>query len=182
MAEEKKAEEAAPAGPSKTPMILALVNTLAIMGALFAVVYTKVLYKRPAITENSERLRLDSALEAGQKKRKVDTALNLGTVHFDPITANIAPDPGSPGESARVRYANINFSLEIKDAKKADKVEAIKIPFLDALLSVLGKKKFEDLTTVQGRYVLRSEMISTINKLLKEDLVTNVYFIHYMIQ
>lgn len=182
MSEEAKTAEPQVKGPSKTPLLLALVNTVAILGALFAVVYTKVLYKRPPITESGERVKLSNAIESGAKLVKAESSLNLGVVAFDPINATIASDPGSPGESSRVRYANINFSLEIKDKKKIAKVEAIKVQFLDTLLSILGRKQFSDLTTVQGRYVLRSEMISAANKLLKEDLVTNVFFIHYMIQ
>ncbi|MCM0607036.1 MAG: flagellar basal body-associated FliL family protein [Xanthomonadaceae bacterium] len=169
------------ARPSSS-MILALVNTLVVLGALGTVVYTKVLYKRAPITESAERVKLESSIQAGSKLGKTESSLNLGIVTFDPINATISPDPGLPGESNRVRYANINFSLEIKDNRKAEKVTNIKVQFLDSLLNILGKKRFGDLTTVQGRYVLRSEMISAANKLLKEDLVTNVFFIHYMIQ
>lgn len=183
MAEENKPEEAqSSGGGSKLPMILALINTLAVMAALGAIIYTKVLYKRPAITEAAERQKIEKQQEANQGKDKLPSTLNLAVVPFDAINATIAPEKGAPGESARVRYANIQFSIEVREAKKTDQLEAVKTQFLDELLNLLGRKKFEDLTTVQGRYVLRSEMIAAANKLLKDDLVTNVYFNHYLIQ
>src|SRR4051812_7382694 len=89
---EAKAAEAAPSGPksSKLPLLLALVNTLAVLGAAGFLYYTKMVYKPPTITEESERTRLEA------EKAKPPAQLVAGTVTFSPVTVNIQPSGTSP--------------------------------------------------------------------------------------
>jgi flagellar basal body-associated protein FliL len=73
---------------------------------------------------------------------------------------------------------------------------------MDYLLSLLGRKAFADLTTVQGRYLLRSQISEIVNQLVNGEmdekdtpgkapqhhvgggapLVTNVYFTQFIVQ
>ena len=55
MAEEKdEAPAAAHAdGASKTPLKLALANTVVVLAAMGMILYTRMIYKRPVITEDS---------------------------------------------------------------------------------------------------------------------------------
>jgi flagellar FliL protein len=54
--------------------------------------------------------------------------------------------------------------------------------FTDALLQLLGTKEFDDLTSVQGRYLLRTEIQDLVNKVLDEPLVLNVLFTEFLAQ
>jgi flagellar basal body-associated protein FliL len=190
-AEEAVAAPPVSAGPSKTPLILVLVNTLAVLAALGTVFYTKVLFKRPEITESAERDRLaDSA-------RKARAAAMPGLVHFEPTTANIQPaNPPAPptagGTSSgriKLHYVTLGFSLEVTDIARKDEIEELKPRIMDQLLSLLGRKAFSELTTVQGRYLLRSQVAAIVNKLAGAEasdshapLVTNVFFNHFIVQ
>src|SRR3954467_668213 len=100
-------------GPPKTPLILALVNSLAVMAALGMLVYTKVLFKRPAITEQGERDRL-----AELKEKPVKTAAP-GLINYETITANITPTQISPTDAPadnsrmKLHYVTFDLSLEV---------------------------------------------------------------------
>jgi flagellar basal body-associated protein FliL len=187
---EKAAQVEAPvrAGPPKTPLILALVNTLAVMGALGFLIYTKVLFKRPSITETGERERL------AELKAKPPAATAPGLISFDATTVNIQPTQVSPteasGDSTRMKlhYVTFEFSLEVNDLSRKEEVEELRPRIMDRLLSMMGRKTFAELTTVQGRYLLRSQIGEIVNALTSSEdgssapLVTNVFFKQFIVQ
>ena len=182
-AEDEKPVAAGPPKP-KAPLILAIVNLLALLGALGTFVYTKMVYKRPAITERGERARL--AEEAGGQAEMPHVP---GHVHFDKFTVNIRPTPAIPQPSetpsqikGKQHYATLGFSLQIRDQTEGASIESIRPLIMDELLMLLGKKAYEDLTTVQGRFLLRSQILEIVNRLLKEPIVTNVYFNEFIVQ
>ena len=181
------------AAPSKLPMLLALVNTLAIAGVLGMVAYTRVLYKRPAITEQGERDRLDT-VHASPAQHDAP-----GLVEFKTITVNIESSPAIPRPAdgtpeqiqGKLHYATLGFALEVRDAHQIERVEEIKPLVMDKVLAMLGRKAFHELTTVQGRYVLRTQIIEVANELIDharpehaqhDALVTNVFFTSFIVQ
>ena len=185
-AEKPKEEVKKPAGGGapKGPLLIGLVNTIAILGMLGMVVFTKVMYKRPKITESGERQQL------ADKKAAVSAVTETGQVEFKPFTVNIGSTPVSPrpaeGTTSQIQgklhYATVGFVLEVRDIALQSKVDEIKPVFMDQLLHTLGKKDFNELTSVQGRYILRTELIEIANKLLKQALVTNVFFTQFIVQ
>jgi flagellar basal body-associated protein FliL len=196
MAEEKKDEaagqngeagEAKPAGPSKLPLILGLVNTLAILGAGGMFYYTRVLYKRPAITEAQERARIEAA-EALAKANKV---LTPGVLPFGPLNVNIrtgmVPGPNGTQIPAKIHSVQMKFSLELRDMADAPTIKAVEPKMMDQLLAMMGRKSFEELTTVQGRYVLRTQIQDMVNQLVnaeaktKDLYVTGVFFSDFLV-
>lgn len=182
-APEEGAKKSGGGGP-KGPLLIALVNTVAILGMLGMAVYTKMLYKRPPITEGGERKRL------AEQKAAAPASAEPGQVEFKPFTVNIGSTPSHPqpadGTASQIQgklhYATIGFVIEVRDAAQVAKIEEIKPMFMDRLLHTLGKKDFNQLTSVQGRYIFRTELIETANALLKQPLVTNVFFTQFIIQ
>lgn len=158
--------------------LLVLVNLLAGATLLGVVIYTQVLYKRPKITEESERKRLEA-----EQARKAALAALPGSISFDSMKVNIASDKNDrAGESTLKHMVSVTFSLEVRDIGKQSLVEKMKPVFLDEVISLLGGKTFEELTTVQGRYLLRSELIEAGNRVFGEPLVTNLYFSEFLVQ
>ncbi len=162
------AEAGAPAAPkgSKAPLLIALVNTLAIIAGLGTLVYTRMLYKRPTITEDSERERLAA------KHAVPTTPATPGSVVFEPVTVNIESAPAAPkpddGTSrqlqGKLHYATVGFSIQIKDVAQKALIEEVRPILMDRLLTTLSKKPFHELATVQGRYVLRTEILDLVNR------------------
>lgn len=175
-------QPAAPSGggPSKGPLILALVNTLAVLGALGFFAYTQFIFKKPRITEPGERDRLTQAAATPVPKAVA------GTVSFEPLTLNIKPS--GTEENPRMHFLKLTFTLELQDMGATGTLESLKPVILDRILNLLGRKTFQELVTVQGRFVLRTEILDIANALLskelgrKDTLVTNVFFNEFVVQ
>lgn len=156
-------------------LILGLVNTVVVAAVLGLFVYTKMVYKRPAITEEQQRKRFkkpDHPVEANHTK---------GMIMLEPITVNLDPYKDPDGKEA-LHYVAMTLAVETRNEKENFKFEEIK-PFVqDQIIQQLGKKKFEDLNQVQGRYLFRSLIIDATNDYLKEPVVTEVYFADFLLQ
>ncbi|MCM2276446.1 MAG: flagellar basal body-associated FliL family protein [Oligoflexia bacterium] len=191
-------DEAAP-GVAKRPMDVALIvglaNSLVALAALGTLAYTKILYKRPAITEQSERARL------AQLKLKPEIAVTPGAMTFEPLTVNIQSTPrqaraadGTPNQiEGKLHFVTLSFTLEIRDESRKAELQDIRPLFLDKLLGLLGRKTFQELSTVQGRYILKTQILEAVNQLLAQrankpetlagnGLVTAVHFTHFVVQ
>lgn len=170
--------------------MLALLNTVVVLAALGILAYTRVLYKRPAITEGGERERL----AAESTKPAPITSATPGVIPFEAVTINIQPAPGNPKSEDTVRqiqgklhYATLAFSLEVRDIGQKEQIDQIKPILMDRILTMMGKKPFHELTTVQGRYLVRSQILDMTNELLKKkpgeaSLVTEVFFTQFVVQ
>jgi flagellar basal body-associated protein FliL len=199
MSEEAKAAEAggevdAGPKPSIIPLLMGLLNTVAILAAVGTLVYTRLMFKRPQITEEGERARLEQLKAAPKPEMK------SGYVTLDPLTINISPSPPQPKPAdgtqtqlqGKLHYATIGYSLVLRDIGRKDEVDAIKPLITDQFLGTVGRKQFHELTSVQGRYVLKTQMIEIINGLAakrvdasKPDpgpLVTDLYFNQFIVQ
>lgn len=195
MSEEAKPAEsaekpaAAPSG-SKLGLLLGLVNTVAIGGLLGLLVFTKILYKRPKITEADERARLEAAIAAANTTKLTG---QKATVTFEAVTANLKPTaigvsvPGGPPAQLKPHYLNLAFSVELTDKVFEDTVNEKTAKFKDALLRELGQMTVEELSTVQGRFILRSKIAGLINEIARKHptdptVVSNVYFSEFLVQ
>jgi len=192
----KDAAPAAPAPPpppaDKKPLLVALLNTIVVMAAGGMFVYTQVLYKRPQITEESERVRLAEVKASPKPPPKPEL------INFEPITVNIAPSPGKITSSeetdsriqGKLHYIRVGFALEINDATRKEVVESIRPLLTDRMLTLLGRKQYHELVNVQGRYVLRNQIMDTANQLVtkrmsglgKDGLISQVYFTEFTVQ
>lgn len=157
-------------GALNLSMLLVLVNTLAVLAALGLLVYSKFIFKRPVITEESERARLEE-----QKKLGTMFSDNPGYAHFEPLVVNIGSEVDDPNGN-KLHTVTIGISLEIRDISRVGDIDSVRPIIIDDMLQEIGKRTFEQLITVQGRYVLKTAIEERVNKRLKEPLVTAVLF------
>ena len=132
------------------------------------------------------------------KVAPAEESAGIGLVPFGPITVNIqaSPDntvptsPSSPLVKGKMHYLSTAFTLEIADKDQSKLVENLKPFILDKLIQLVGKKQFQELATVQGRYILHSQLIDIANQTIasrtqiedKDRLVTNLYFTTFLVQ
>src|SRR4051812_29818945 len=124
MAEEEKDDEGAAkatgggAGRLKallTPQLILIgVNATLTLAAIGAVVYTKLMFQRPAITESDEFKKKQEEL------KKVPEPKDRPQVKFEQIIVNIAMTSG------KAHYATVAFSVECRDPDVASTVTAKK--------------------------------------------------------
>jgi flagellar basal body-associated protein FliL len=177
---------------SKVFLIISLLNVVAMLGACSFFAYSKLFFKRNAITDERERERLSSLL-AKPQAQAVPTF-----VKWDPLSVNIQTSPVQPKPAdgtaqqieGKLHYVTLALAMEIQDEPRRVVVEELKPFILDQLILLLGKKQFHELSTVQGRYILSSQILDMVNQIIlsksstsnKEDLVTRVYFTQFVVQ
>ncbi len=166
----------------KGPIILALVNTLVVFAAAGVFVYTRFIFHKPKITEQGERTRLVGTTLAPQATHVA------GLVAFEPMIVNIATDSEQDKEEDSLHFVKMTFSFELQDMSLEATISSLKPVILDRLLSLLGRKTPQELNTVQGRYILRTDMLDLANSLIaketgkREAVITNVYFNDFTVQ
>lgn len=138
--------------------------------------YVKFVFKRPPITEEGERTRIEA--EATKLPLVMDPTVAGLFFKIEPFTVNIS----SPEENGKLRYVVIELALEARDGNALAKAEEARPVLTDRIIHQLGKKTFEQLTEVQGRFVLRSEIMELANEALAETAITNVYIMQLTAQ
>ena len=154
------------------PLLFQFINLLALSATAGFFYYSHIVYKRPSITETTEKKRLLA------ESLKPVLALEPTLISFGPATINIQSTPASPRPShsnkraleGKLHFATVAFSLEIRDKTQQELVEGLRPLILDQLVLTLGKKGFHDLVTVQGRYVLASDLLGAGNRIIAEHL------------
>jgi len=188
---EAKSPEAAPKKPLPLGMILGALNSLGLLGLLGVLVYTQILYKRPVITETVER---EKIVEEFSKK---PADMKRMMISFEPIQANLKSTPigvqvpGGPPQQMKAHYLNTTIAMEIIDVEFESVVKGRTPKFLDMLLRELGDTSVDELSTVQGRFLLRSKIAGIMNDLVREErkspptstpIVTGVFFSDFLVQ
>lgn len=182
---------AKPKKPLPLGLILGALNTVSLLGLLGVLVYTQILYKRPQITEAVEREKIT------QEFSKKPTEMKRTIVSFEPIQANLKPTPigvqvpGGPPQQMKTRYVSMTLALDLIDSEFESAVKTLLPKFLDKLLRELGNTSVDELSSVQGRYLLRSKIAGIMNDLVREEkklsanstpVVANVYFSDFIVQ
>jgi flagellar FliL protein len=104
-------------------------------------------------------------------------------VSVDTFIVNLA-DPGGN------RYLRVTMDLELA-GKPADKSAgktagdelAKRMPQIrDAILMILSTKRYVDISTPEGKTVLREEILNAANGLLASSQISRIYFKEFVIQ
>lgn len=94
-------------------------------------------------------------------------------VALPPFVVNLA-DP-----NAR-RYLKV--VLEVEVTSNPELLEENKAKIRDALLMLLSSKNSQDLSTLEGKILLRKEIVDRLNQAIGQPKVSRVYFTDFVIQ
>ena len=101
---------------------------------------------------------------------------NLGVMFpLDPLIVNLA---GSGGK----RFLKIAISLELSTPDVHAEIKENIQKITDSILVLLSSKSFDDVYSVQGKFKLKDEITSRVNRLLMEKNVRDTYFTEFIIQ
>ncbi len=179
--------------PQSLLLLIALgLNTFVTLSAMGFGLYSKVLYKRPKVTDALERSRLFDLYVP------VKMAEKNHYFPFRSMTVNIASNPDAPRAAdgtagqiqGKLHYLTVSFSLELRDVDFYQQMTTYAPFIIDQVIRIVGKKPFHELATVQGRYVLASEILDAANQLISQRdpgyahqaALSHVYFEHFMVQ
>lgn len=80
------------------------------------------------------------------------------------------------------RFLRVTMDLELKDESLAGEIDKRLSQIRDSILMIIPTKRFEDINSVEGKIALSDEIMTKLNFFLKEESITNIYFVEFVIQ
>jgi len=122
-------------------------------------------------------LNAQSVAAAGEQPDKAASLeQTMGPIFsLETFIVNLADKGGS-------RYLRVTMDLELGDPKLEKELNERLPQVRDSLLMILPSKRFDDISTVQGKTALRDEVMETLNGFLAQGKITNIYFKEFVVQ
>lgn len=163
------AEEAAEQPKSNGKMmgiVFMVVNLLVTGGGAFLVFASTIGYTAPTISDEA----LNQELEEFRKSLQTEPVV----YNMETLTTNL---DGLPR-----RMIRLEVNVEMLDEEGFEEVMSLGGQSRDAIVRIMNGKKYQDLSTVQGKLHLKNEIISMLNSSMKRGVAKNVYFSKFVIQ
>ena len=163
--EELEAAEAPAAKKKPMGMIIGIIVGLLALGGGGYYAYMTYFQEKPV-----EELPVEGAVE------KVEEVVNLGAMFpLDPFIVNLA---GSKGK----RFLKVTISLELSTPEVHAELKENIQKVTDSILVLLSSKSFEDVYSVRGKFKLKDEVVTRVNRFLVVGHVKDAYFTEFIIQ
>ena len=151
---------------SKTLMIIMIAVVLLFMGMVgagFFILWSKIsqMPQDPALT---------AEVDVEEDTNDLGPLFNLDT-----MIVNLAGHGGK-------RYLRVTMALEIDDPEAVTAFENRLPQVRDAILMILPTKKYEDVSSTEGKIALRTEIMEKVNSLVTKGQVKNIYFTEFVVQ
>ena len=184
MAEEEAGEEGGEAAGEEEKkglpikLILIVVGVLALAGGGYFA-YTNF-FQEEAVEESAEKDKNgEEAGEGGEGAGGGNTEElppGVGVMFtMDPFVVNLA---GSNGK----RFLKVTATLELSSPEVNPEFEENLQKITDSILVLLSSKSFEDVYSVQGKFKLKDEITTRVNRFLVVGHVKDAYFTEFIVQ
>ena len=159
----------APGGKKKMGMIIGIIVGLLILGGGGYYAYINFFKEKPAEEKPADG-------EEAKEAAPVEKDVNLGMMFpLDPFVVNLA---GSEGK----RFLKVTISLELSTPEVNLELKENIQKVTDSILVLLSSKAFEDVYSVQGKFKLKDEITTRVNRFLVVGHVKDAYFTEFIIQ
>ena len=167
--EEILEELEAPGGKKKMGMIIGIIVGLLVLGGGGYYAYINFFKEKPAEEKPADG-------EEAKEAAPVEKDVNLGMIFpLDPFVLNLA---GSEGK----RFLKVTISLELSTPEVNLELKENIQKITDSILVLLSSKAFEDVYSVQGKFKLKDEITTRVNRFLVVGHVKDAYFTEFIIQ
>ena len=117
-----------------------------------------------------------NANASGQPGQKTIPEQPLGAIYaLDTFIVNLADMGGN-------RYLRVTMDLELGNSKLESEIVKRLPQIRDSVIMILPSKRFEDISSVDGKIALRNEIQETLNGFLAQGEITNIYFKEFVVQ
>jgi flagellar FliL protein len=111
--------------------------------------------------------------EKGEKQTQKEKKGKVVLVALDPFILNLA-DPG--------RHLKVSLQLELMDEKEEPKVKE-RVPKLrDIIILLLSSKTMDSVSSPEGKFQLKDEILLRINQAMEKEMFRNIYFTDFVMQ
>ena len=181
MAEEEAGEEGGEAAGEEEKkglpikLILIVVGVLALAGGGYFA-YTNF-FQEEAVEESAENDKNEGeGGEGADGEKKEELPPDVGVMFtMDPFVVNLA---GSKGK----RFLKVTTTLELSSPEVNPEFEENLQKITDSILVLLSSKSFEDVYSVQGKFKLKDEITTRVNRFLVVGHVKDAYFTEFIVQ
>ena len=180
MAEEEAEEGGEAAGEEEKKglpikLILIVVGVLALAGGGYFA-YTNF-FQEEAVEESAEGDKKGEEGEEGADgEKEEELPPDVGVMFtMDPFVVNLA---GSKGK----RFLKVTTTLELSSPEVNPEFEENLQKITDSILVLLSSKSFEDVYSVQGKFKLKDEITTRVNRFLVVGHVKDAYFTEFIVQ
>ena len=113
---------------------------------------------------------------SGQPGQAASPVQPLGAIYaLDAFIVNLADKGGN-------RYLRVTMDLELGNPELETEIEKQLPRVRDSVLMILPSKRFEDISSVEGKIALRNEILQKLNGFLNQGEITNIYFKEFVVQ
>ncbi len=122
---------------------------------------------------------LDALVRPEEEEVDEETDGGLSTIGamfpLDTFIVNLA-------DEERKRYLRVTMQIELKEGEPVEILEQRLVQVRDIILMILPTKRFQEIRSVNGKTVLRQEIMTRLNDLLKKEVINNIYFTEFVVQ
>ena len=94
---------------------------------------------------------------------------------MEPFLVNLARSNGK-------QFLKVTLTLELSAAEVHPEIQANSQKIVDSVLLLLSSKTFEDVISLQGKFKLKDEITTRVNRFLVMGHVKEVYFSEFIVQ
>ena len=120
----------------------------------------------------------DAAAGASGASNAPATDIPRPAVHIAPlptVTVNLADAAGD-------RYLKVGMEVEVSAADAVRDIQAQSARIRDAIIILLSSKSYAELSSSEGKMLLKNEVASRLNQILGTPRVVRVYFTDFVVQ
>ena len=85
-------------------------------------------------------------------------------------------------DGQEIRYLKIKVEFELASSQVKPELDAKVAPLRDAILSLLTTKTMQEVQDIQGKNLLRDQILDAVGKIIPPRKVTKVYFTDFVVQ
>ena len=162
-------DDEAAGGKKPMGMIIGIIVGLLVLGGGGYYAYVNFFQEKPVEEKPAEG-------EEGEGEGEVKEEIKLGVMFsMDPFVVNLA---GSEGK----RFLKVTVSLELSTPEVNLELDENIQKITDSILVLLSSKAFEDVYSVQGKFKLKDEITTRVNRFLVVGHIKDAYFTEFIIQ
>jgi len=102
------------------------------------------------------------------------------------VEQNVAHEMGTflvnLSDSGGKRYLKITIQLELNSQLASQELNRRNVEVRDAMLMILSSKEFNDIGNAMGKTLLKRELMTRLNKMLRDGQVKEIYFSEFLVQ
>jgi flagellar FliL protein len=114
--------------------------------------------------------------EAESEAEEEEVEITIGPMYkMDTMIVNLADRGGK-------RYLRVTMQFELSTPDVVEEIEKRLPQIRDSILMILPAKQYAEISTTQGKTVLRDELMAQLNGYLKTGAISTIYFTEFVVQ